>query len=336
MFSPAVAASLFLSLISAASLPAQNLSQPAPSSGVAGAIEGKVLNPDGHPAAGIHVAVEDPNTAVPITSTSTHPDGTFALYNIPRGRYEIVADSGESQVSDVLSIQTGCPKLQLRLPQSTAQSFTSPATMSVARMLVPDSARKEYDKGKAAYLKGKYQDALAHLEQAMIIHPQFADALALRGIIDAQERNLSEAELYLQKSIEADPNYSAAYMMLGAVYNHQGRFDDALRVSEKAVTLSPRAWQGYFEAAKASVGQGMYERALQFARQAERLGGSGFEGLHLVKAYALVPMKLVPRRALRVTGLPLSRHPKDPDAPQAKNLLAQLNTDLAAANSGSH
>src|SRR5579863_8375480 len=53
-------------------------------------LQGTVLNADGKPASGIHVELEEPFSALPITSTDTGRDGTFELYNIPSGNYELV------------------------------------------------------------------------------------------------------------------------------------------------------------------------------------------------------------------------------------------------------
>ena len=44
--------------------------------------------------------------------------------------------------------------------------------------------------------------------------------------------------------------------------------------------------------AKASIAKGMYDQGLQFAREAQRLSGNSFAAVHLIKAYALMPMRL--------------------------------------------
>jgi tetratricopeptide (TPR) repeat protein len=327
-----------LSLFLTAVLNAQNLpasadvdgTNPAPSG-----LEGQVLGADGQPASDARVELHAPNSASPVTVTYTRPDGTFALYNIPKGSYEVVAESGDVQVSDQVTVQLGRPKLELRLPLSANATYGSGATVSVAQMLVPERAQKEYRKARQAFVAGKNAEALPYLDNALQIAPEFAAALTLRGIIEMDGLHLADAEESLEQAIHHDPNDSAAYLALGVVYNHEARYDDAMNASQHGVSLSPRSWQGYFEMAKAAIGQGMYEKALQFARQAEKLGGSGFAGLHLVKAYALVPLKLY-RDAKCELQAYLSRAPKDGSAKQAQSLLAQVNaagdTAVAAAH----
>ena len=295
---------------------------PQSATSIIAALQGKVLAPDGRPLPGIHVEVDEASTAVPITSTYTQADGTFALYNIPKGSYEVVAESDDARVSDDVILQPERPSLELRFPGNTAASYSDP-TISVARILVPESAKKLYRKAYAAFTQGKNDEAESLLNQALQIEPRFADALTLRGVLDMQKADLQEAQQYLESAIHIDSAYSPAYIALGAVYNHEGRFDDALRASERGIALSPRSWQAYFEMAKASVSAGMFQKALQFARQAQRLGGNGFASLHLVKACALYPMKLYKDARYEIQAV-MTREPKGTSARQAQALLAEI------------
>ena len=296
------------------------------------ALEGKVLGADGQPLSGVHVELDEASTALPVTSTYTRQDGTFQLYNVPRGNYDVVAESPDLQVSDQVMVQLDRPSLELRLRPTTAAD-DSDAMISVARILVPAKAQKYYRNAREAFSEGKNEEAEKLLDQALEIEPQFAEALALRGLIHMQADDLEEAQGYLEKAVHIDPFYSPAYMALGAVYNHEGRYDDAIRASQRGVTLSPRSWQGYFEMAKASVAKGMYEQALKLARQAQRLGGNGFIALHLVKASALLPLKLYKDARYELQAV-LSHAPKGSNVTDAQTLLAQIDAadeDKAAA-----
>lgn len=289
---------------------------------VIAAVAGKVLAPDGRPLSGIRVELDQASTAVPITSTYTQADGTFALYNIPTGTYEVVAESGDARVSDDVILQPERRPLELRFSGDTTNYYSDP-TISVAHILVPERAKKLYRKAYAAFTEGKNEEAESLVEQALQIEPHFADALSLRGLLDIQKADLADAQQYLEAATHVDPTYSPAYIALGAVYNHEGRFDDAVRASERGLSLSPRSWQAYFEMAKASVSKGMYQKALQFARQAQRLGGNSFASLHLVKACALYPMKLYQDARYEIQAV-LTREPKGTSARQAQALLAEI------------
>ncbi len=258
-----------------------------------------------------------------MTSTYTQQDGTFKLANIPTGTYEVVADSDNSEVSDQVWLQTGHPNVELRFPAREAAQTTLEPTVSVARMLVPSKAQKMYKKAFTAFHAGKYDEAQKQLDGALQIDPDFADALTLRGVIEL-ENDVSSARQALEHAVEIDPCEGAAYIALAAVYNHEGRFDDAMRASEKGLSLSPRAWQAYLEMAKASIAQSMYMRGLKLVRQAERLGGNAYAEAHLIKAYALLPMKLY-KDAKYELQASLTRQHQGQVADQAHHMLARVN-----------
>lgn len=336
MVSRASIATLFLATVLTSFVNAQvdqSLAAPDSAQSVIVALAGKVLGPDGRPLPGIHVELDEASTAIPISSTYTQPDGTFKLDNVPKGTYEVVADSGDSQVSNAIAVQMDRPSLELRFPRSPTADTDS--VTSVARILVPAKARKIYRKAYDAFTEGKNDDAEKLLDEALQIEPRFAEALTLRGIISMQQQDLDDAQQYMEKALRVDPSYSPAYLELAAVYNHQGRYDDALRASERGLSLSPRSWQAYFEMAKASLEKGMYRRALQFARQAQRLGGNSFASLHLVKACALYPLKLYKDARYELRAV-VARDAKGTNAEQAETLLAQIDAADVSTSAAIH
>jgi tetratricopeptide (TPR) repeat protein len=287
------------------------------------AIHGTVLNPDGRPASGIHVELDEATTAAPVTSTYTEQDGTFELYNIPEGNYDLVAESTDSRADNRVQVQPGQSPLQLRLQRNARPAQITAPTVSVVQMLVPPSAQKLFQKAQAAFDHRKYDKSKSFLDSALQIEPQYPQALTLRGLIEMSQGDLPAAQQDLESAVRIDPNYDSAYVALGATYNHQGKFDDAMRVSQRSLTLAPRSWQAYFEMAKAAIAQGMYAKGLQLAAQAQRLSGNSFAAVHLIKAYALFPMRLYKDAKYELQAF-LSREPNSTNAEQAQTLLAEI------------
>jgi tetratricopeptide (TPR) repeat protein len=298
-------------------------------------LAGMIVSPDGKPAAGIHVELDEASSAVPVTSTYTNRDGTFELYNIPAGNYELVAESENASASNSIVVQSGQPSLQLKLAPVVPPPTEPAPVISVAQMLIPPSAQRLYDKAQMAYRKGKADKALGLVEEALQIEPQYADALTLRGVIELSNNQFDMAQQDLEHAIQVDPNHGGAYITLGAVYNHQGRFDEALLVSRRSLALQPKAWQAYFEMAKASIAKGMYAQGLQLAHQAQRLSGDSFAAVHLVKAYALVPMRLYKSAHYELQAF-LKHAPNSSNSKQAEMLMAQVEAAMPANSAAVH
>lgn len=335
MYLPASLAMLFTLLLltlSASAQLTQAFANSLPSRAAFPAVHGTVLSADGRPASGIHVELDEAGTALPVTSTYTESDGTFELYNIPEGSYELVAESIDSRADDRVQVQPGEPQLKLILHRNGSPDQNLMPTVSVAQMMVPESAERLFRKARVAFEHRKYDKSKSLLDNALQIDPQYAQALTLRGQIEMSEGDLPSAQQDLESAVRIDPNYGSAYISLDAIYNHEGRFDDAMRVSQRSLTLVPKSWQGYFEMAKASVGKGMYEKGLQLAAQAQRLSGNSFATVHLIKAYALVPMRLYKEARYELQAF-LSREPNSTGAQQAQTLLAQIDSMPATAES---
>jgi tetratricopeptide (TPR) repeat protein len=290
----------------------------------AGVLQGRILNPKGQPLAGIHVELDEPRTAIPITSAYTQPDGTFAMYNVPLGEYEVVAESLDSEVSDVVIVDAQKPVLELRLAPKVAAQNQQQDTVSVAQILAPASARKLYAKAREGFLSGRQDDAKKLLQQALEIDPHYADALTLRGLIELPNNDPLVPQQMLEQAVHLNPGDGAAYVALAALYNRQARFDDALRSGERAISIAPRGWHAYLEMAKAWIGKDIYAEGLVFIRRAERLGGTANAEVHLIKAIGLFQLQQFDESRYEAEAA-MARDRDGRCAGLAQHLLAQLN-----------
>ena len=291
-----------------------------------GALQGKVLNPKGQPLAGIHIELDEVRTAMPVTSTYTQSDGSFAMYNIPGGEYEVVAESEDAEISDRVAMDSRRRALELRFPRGAPPGAEEPATVSVAQIMAPEKARKLRDRALEAFRRGQIGEAGKLAQQALQVEPEYADALTLCGLIELGNPDFSVPQETLEHALRLNPNDSMALIALAALYNRQSRFEDAFRVSERAASLAPKAWQAYLELAKASIGKNLCADALVLIRKAERLGGTRYAEVHLVKAIGLYQLKFYSDSKYEAQRA-IAREPAGPSAPVAKRLLAQLNAD---------
>ena len=191
--------------------------------------------------------------------------------------------------------------------QAPGQSNGDRQTVSVAEMLVPKKARSFYQKARGACARGNFDEAQELLDRALEIHPQFAEALTLRGLLQLKTNHIDQGRQNFEQAIQYDPNYGPAYVGLAAAYNAQAHYDDALRTLERETTISPTAWQGYLEMAKASIGKGMYDQGLQYAEKADQLNGKHLAGHPFAQGIRHDSVEILQSRQRRIAGLSAAR-----------------------------
>ena len=286
-------------------------------------ITGTCYGVDGMPVGGVTVELRDPATNAIIATTTTRSSGSFELYNMPAGSYELLARAQGNEAREFIPAGRMVARVELRMARGTSSAGGGGPAVSVARLKVPEKARDRYNKAAQAFLRGKLDQAEKVVNQSLAIYGDNPDALTLRGMIALQNRDTKAALEDFQKSIDVDQSYVPAYTAMSSVLNSEGKYDEAARTTERAVAVNPNAWQGYFEMAKAMLGKGLYQKALEVANRAEKLAPSGIAGIHLLKAYALVPLKLYKDAGNELQAF-LSHAPKGQDTSGVKSLLAQV------------
>ncbi len=295
---------------------------------------GAVRSVDGQPLAGVRVELLDRETSRPIASAYTFPNGSFELYNIPRGHYELVATLGLDQTRQRIDMQVSDNTLVLRLPNRVADSGSANqpgrATVSVAELKVPKKAVQAYRKAEEALHNTNIQEAWKRVEQSLQIEPGYAPALTLRGILKMDENRAEEAREDLERAVRQDYGYAMGYLVLGGVYNRLSRFDDALRVLPQGLTLSPNAWQGYFEMARALLGKGDYASAIRQATKALQLEPDKFPPIHLLLANSYLGLKDY-RQAVGEFEAYLGNEPNGRNSGEARKAMDEARAFLASS-----
>lgn len=293
-------------------------------------VSGVLYGPDGTPWGGVLIELRDVSTMQLVVSTYSQGGGNFELRNLPAGNFELTAESQGMKGRQFISTNAPLMTVELHLDAGrNAHVAPGPAT-SVAMLKVPQKARDRCTKAEQALANRKLDQSRRLVDESLSMYPKNPRALTLRGILEMQANNSTAAMQDLQSAIDIDPNYDAPYAALSSIYNNQGRFDDAAKTTERAVAIAPNAWQGYFEMARAYIGKGMYQKGLDLANRAQALGAGSLPGLHLLKAYAMVPLKLYKDASLELQAF-LSHAPEGQNTDSVKRLLAQVQAAEAAS-----
>jgi tetratricopeptide (TPR) repeat protein len=91
------------------------------------------------------------------------------------------------------------------------------------------AARQRWVLGRDAFERGRYEDSIRELEEAIALAPDFADLHNLLGLALGLTGERERAVASFQRALQVNPNYVEARMNLAIVYNDLGRYDEALR-----------------------------------------------------------------------------------------------------------
>lgn len=297
-----------------------------PRANVEGNVEGNVRTSENSPVGDADIRLESVD-ATWLPSTSSLPDGSFVLSNVPCGQYVIFATLGTRQVSEQININAGENWVILTIP-SRQKAGAGTATVSAAQLKVPNKARNELQKAWSAIEHKKLAEAARYLERALTFWPRYSQALTLRARLELQDNSKELARADAEKAVEYDPNDGAAYIALGSAYTALHQFDDAVRTLDHGIALTPTAWEGYYEMSRALLGKGQWAEALRHAEKASNLGPRNNPGPHLEKAYAYFELN---NKSAASTELEAFRNLKGdgPVSPGTRHVLDELESSLA-------
>jgi lipopolysaccharide biosynthesis regulator YciM len=93
--------------------------------------------------------------------------------------------------------------------------------------------------GNLLHHEGRIEEAVAHLEEALKLMPDFADAHANVANIYFQLGRLDEAQAHYQAALRSDPDFPNAHYNFGLLLSQQGRQAEAIEHFQRALELNP-------------------------------------------------------------------------------------------------
>jgi tetratricopeptide (TPR) repeat protein len=190
--------------------------------------------------------------AVTPFSSATLADerGHFRFRDLLAGTYTVsvfLPSRGETrrtiEVGPSLADAKGRVAITLEIGDAQIESADSPSrhvVVSTRELSIPERARKEYNEAEHKLSRHDVTAAIAHLERAVEIAPQFSAAWNNLGTIAYQSRRYQDAEGYFRKSLAQDANAFEPLVNLGGVLLTLGKLDEALQFNLYAVLSRPQ------------------------------------------------------------------------------------------------
>jgi tetratricopeptide (TPR) repeat protein len=284
-------------------------------------IGGIVHDMSGHPVDNARVEMVDPDTGRSVALVYTQPDGRFLIGGLRNHAYELVATAGTVETRSRVDAMMD-NNLSIRLPMN-APVDGNQAAVSVTQMKVPGKARKLLQKAEQAFKRSRLNDAFGFVQKALTCYPNYAKALALRGILNMQKGDDHAAQPDLEKAVALDYTDDTSVVALASLYNNEGQYDRAQQTLDHGMALNPNSWQVKLEMARSQIGKKDYGAAISSLDRAAALAPPQVSLVSLYRAQALIGLKDY-KGAIDQLQAFLNKSPNDVNSAEARNILTKL------------
>ncbi len=226
---------------------------------------------------------------------------------------------------------TGIDVGTLRLTRIAAVVGSS---ISVTSLLVPNSARKEFENGEKDAQSNHLESATRHLEKAVAAYDKFAAAWNELGNIYATSREIEKSRQAYEKAITADPKYIRPYVGLANLELQNQEFEPAVETAGKALELDPSVGVASFIQAVGNFKLNRLDAAEKSAQEAEKGPHQNMPELHALLADIFLQKQDYSDAAIQMRAY-LKEFPQGKFAGEMQKDLQQLEKSAANADSKS-
>jgi Flp pilus assembly protein TadD len=232
-----------------------------------------------------------------------------------------------TEVADLETINVGT----LRLARIAGVTGTS---ISVTSLLVPKTARKEFEKGDKEAHSNHLESATQHLEKAVTEYDKYAAAWNELGDIYAAGKEVEKARQAFGKAIAADPYYVPPYVGLADLELIHQEFESAVESAGKALELDPTFGVASFIQGLANFKLNRLDAAEKNALEAEKGPHQNMAGLHILLAEIYLQKQDDSNAASQMRAY-LKEFPHGQYADEIAKKLQQIEKSAASADSKS-
>jgi protein O-mannosyl-transferase len=116
--------------------------------------------------------------------------------------------------------------------------------------------------------RGAVDEAVGHIEKALALKPDYAEARNNLGLVLASHGRIDGALAQFRKALELQPAYAEAHNNLGLLLARRGHFDEAIAHLRRALEIDPGLAGAHYNLAEALAAQGRTDEAAAHLRMA--------------------------------------------------------------------
>jgi len=283
----------------------------------------------GAPAENVLIRLEASNGGL-VGQEMTDRLGKFRFSGLSPAQYIVTAHApGFVDSRQQVDLQTSLRSylvFQLVAEKQPAASSAGPTFVIDAK--IPAEAQNEFNLGRTELLEQKKLDSgITHLEKAIKLFPDFAEAHLLLGMALMDNKQLERAERELRRTEEINPKLAAAQFTLGEVYRRQKKYDAAEKVLQEGLKTEPRSSQGHL-----NLGRVYYDKG-DLAKAGPEVGQAIQIKPDFAEAYVLAGNLFLKARkaesALQMFEEYLRLEPNGQFAAETRELVAKIKRALA-------
>lgn len=262
----------------------------------------------------------------------TDSSGRFRFARLRPGQYRISAKAhGLVAAPQSVDVSRASPRIHVMLqlvPETNTFRSRETVRPGTVDARIPTQAAAALEKGQAALAEKKPSEAIAHVQKAISIHPDFFQAQFLLGTIYMDETQWTKAEDALRHALKVDPKAVIAMVSLGEVYRRLKKYEEAQKLLQEAIKIDNSSWEAHY-----TLGRVYWElkditkAGLHIARTLELQ--PNLADAHLLAGNIFIRSGL-PQNALIEYEEYLRLSPKGEFADQAKALVNKLKKSLTS------
>ena len=268
-------------------------------------------------------------------------DGRFRFRDLKPGSYTLsiyIPNDGEIletvEITKSFADSKGRVEKKFAFDEESLHAQVRPMAqdmVSVRVLGIPARARGEYEKAEARLRHQDVDGAIQHLEKAIELAPQFAEALNNLGTIYFQKQEFSRAEQIFRTALQKDPQAYQPLVNLGGTVLAQGRLQEALTINLRAQSIHPADALANAQLGLCYFLLGEDDRALTYLETTKRIDPAHFSNPEIPLAEIHIH-RSEKAAALRELDDFLKMHPDSDQTTKVRGLIEKLQT--SQINSG--
>jgi tetratricopeptide (TPR) repeat protein len=263
-------------------------------------------------------------------STLAGPDGRFRFRKLLAGAYTVaVFMPGRGEARETIDIGPSLAgrkrrvSITLDLKETQFVEDRRRHTVSARELAIPERARREYLEAQKLLSKRDVPGAMARLERAVELAPQFVAAWNNLGTIAYQSRDYATAEKHFRRALSEDPAAYEPLVNLGGALLSLRNPDDALPFNLHAVLSRPNDALANAQLGMNYFALGKLDLAEKYLIAARQLDPGHFSHPQLTLAEVYLRRKLYGQAAGELEDF-LRRHPDWAGAAKMRDAIAAL------------